>query len=299
MTHSKCYYETRPGIDSARYLFTYGLVSMLARKKREHQFFTEGRSNIDRHIMSDGYFEKGILDALRDVVEKSGHTGLMVDVGANIGNHTVALADLFERVESVEPHPILFHVLAANVMRNRLSNVTLHNFGLANEDASAILVNPAESHGAALVQGRSMLSQERLGRKAEDWGDEFSVELKSTADFFLSFGDALDRAFIKIDVEGMEQEIVTAMLPLLREFKPIVGFEWFTQAQPTLGATVAEIEGYELWGIHSLDEVGPNVALRGIRLLMKGREIRLEPIDLNNLAPVYTLALLVPAGKLS
>lgn len=299
MTNGKKYHEIRPGIDSVRYLLTYGLVTLLARKKRQHQFFTEGRSNIDRHILSDGYFEKGILDAIKYVVEKSGHNGLLVDVGANIGNHTVALADKFERVESVEPHPVLFHILSANVMRNGFSNATLHNFGLANEDAKAILVNPAESHGAALVKGRSMLSQGRLGRTDENWGEEFSIELKSAAAFFASFGDALNKAFVKIDVEGMEQEIVIAMLPVLNEFKPIVAFEWFTEAQEGLGRTAAQLDGYELWGIRSLDEVGPSMAVRVAKLLMKGREIRLEPIDLNNLARVYTLALLVPKGRLS
>lgn len=281
-----------------RYLVTYGLVSILAKKKRNHQFFVEGRSNIDRHILSDGYFEKGILEALRDVIDLTGHRALLLDVGANIGNHTVALAEKFNRVDSVEPHPVLFHILTANVMKNRLNNVTLHNFGLACEDTEAILANPSASHGAAMVKDRSMLSQGRAGLASTNFGDEYPIMLKSAETFFASFGPALNRAFVKIDVEGMEQEIVAAMIPTLREYKPIVGFEWFTEAQPELGRLVAELDGYELWGIHSLDEVGPKRVVRGLRLLFKGRQIRLAPIDLDNLARVYTLALLVPTGKL-
>ena len=295
---SKTYYEIRPGFDSLRYLLMYGVVTFLSRKNRAHQFFTEGRSNIDRHIISDGYFEKGVLDVLRTVIDRTGHRRLMIDVGANIGNHTVALANEFRNVESVEPHPVLFHILTANVMRNGLSNVTVHNFGLANEDTSAVLVSPAESHGAAMVKSRSLLSQERHGRTSEQWREEFPIELKDASDFLSAFGADLDEAFIKIDVEGMEQEIVTAILPVLETFRPIVAFEWFTQAQPELGQIVAALDGYELWGIHSLDEVGPNLILRGARLLMRGREIRLDRIDLDAVAPVYTLALLVPTGKL-
>jgi FkbM family methyltransferase len=222
----------------------------------------------------------------------------MIDVGANIGNHTVALAQKFDQVESVEPHPILFHILTANVLRNHLTNVTIHNFGLANEDTEATLANPAESHGAAMVKDRSLLSQERVGRTEENWGEEFTIQLRSAPAFLRAFGDKLNGAFIKIDVEGMEQEIVTAMMPVLEEYKPVVGFEWFTEDQPNLGRLVASLDGYELWGIHSLDEVGPNLALRAMKLLAKGREIRLAPIDLDNPARVYTLALLVPKGKL-
>jgi hypothetical protein len=149
-----------------------------------------------------------------------------------------------------------------------------------------------------MVKSRSLLSQERHGRTSEQWREEFPIELKDASDFLSAFGADLDEAFIKIDVEGMEQEIVTAILPVLETFRPIVAFEWFTQAQPELGQIVAALDGYELWGIHSLDEVGPNLILRGARLLMRGREIRLDRIDLDAVAPVYTLALLVPTGQL-
>lgn len=298
MTDARKYYEVRPGADSARYVAVYGIVTVLSRRKRKHRFFTEGSSNIDRHIVADGYFEKGILDALRDVIERTGHNELFVDVGANIGNHTVALADLFKQVESVEPHPVSYHALMANVLRNGLSHVTVHNFGLANEDTSAVLGEPLDTHGAAHVKGRSHLSAEHLGREEDDWGLEFPIELRSATEFMDAFGSKLDQGFIKIDVEGMEQEIVLAMLPSLEKYKPVVGFEWFTKAQPDLGEIVSGLDGYELWGIRSLDTVGPSLAWRAAKLLVKGRPIALERIDLDNVADVYTLALLVPNDKL-
>ena len=101
--------------------------------------FVDLGSNIDRHFLADGVFERGVIDLLRDLCVATGRTELMIDVGANIGNHTVALRDVFTAIECVEPHPILFRILQANVLRNAHQGVTCHNFGLAGDNARATL----------------------------------------------------------------------------------------------------------------------------------------------------------------
>jgi FkbM family methyltransferase len=294
------YYEFRPGLDTARYLVSYGFLSWLAKRaaKRPHRLFTELTSGIDRHILSEGLFEKGVLDLLADVIAATGHTELMIDVGANIGNHTVALARLFKQVESVEPHPVLYRILRANVLRNGLGHVTCHNFGLAGEDARGTLAEPANNHSIARVKERSQLAPEVFGLSSEEFGNEFAIDLKSTHSFFSQFLNKLDRAFIKIDVEGMEQEIITAMVPLLEQYKPLVGFEWFTKSQPELGDIVANLKGYELWGIR-MHDIGPNLMWRAAKLIFTGRSYKLERLDLGNLDEVYPLAMLVPTGRLA
>lgn len=293
------YYETRPGPDSLRYVLSYGLLTLLAKRARKRQFklFTELTSSIDRHILSEGLFEKGVLDLMTDLIVEVGNRGLMIDIGANIGNHTVALANLFDKVESVEPHPVLFHILRANVLRNGLSHVTCHNFGLAAEDTSGTLSEPADNHGIARVKERSQLPPETFGLSSEAFGNEFAVELKSAHDFVAGFGDKLDQAFIKIDVEGMEEEIITAILPLLAKYKPLIGFEWFTDAQPELTGIVSGLDGYELWGVR-MHDVGRNLAWRAAKLLFAGRSLSLERIDPAKLDAVYPLALLVPERRL-
>lgn len=293
------YFEVRPGVDSLRYLVSYSFLTLLAKRvrKRESRLFTEGASNVDRHILSEGFFEKGILDLLKDLVLRTGHDELMIDVGANIGNHTVALAPLFRQVESVEPHPVLFRILSANVLANRLAHVTCHNFGLANEDTSATLVSPTENHALGRVTERSQLAPETFGFSDDAPRTEFTIDLKSALAFFSRFEGKLDSAFVKIDVEGMEEEIITAIKPLLHEHKPVVGFEWFTKDQPALANLASEISGYELWGIRAHD-AGSSLAWRAVKLMFAGRSFGLERLDLNNLDEVYPLALLVPTGKL-
>lgn len=294
LNHKK-YYEVKPGPDMLRYLFEYAFVSRLAKraKKRDFRMFAEVTSNIDRHILTEGLFEKGVIDLLVDLIEVSGQRRRMIDIGANIGNHTVALAPLFDKVDSVEPHPVLFRVMMANVIRNRFTHVTGHNFGLASEDATATLAEPLENHAISRIKERSQLSPEVFGFSNEQFGEEFAVDLKNAREWVSQFAGDLSESFIKIDVEGMEQEIVTALRPLLEEHHPLVGFEWFTKAQPELTDVVLSIPGYALWGIR-MHDMGTNFAWRATKLLFTGRSYTLERIDPDRLDPVYPLALLVP-----
>lgn len=291
----KNYYEVRPGFDTVRYLFSYGLLTWLAKSaaKRPQRLFVEIQSNIDRHILSEGLFEKGVIELLRDLIVKTGRTEHMIDIGANIGNHTVALAPLFTKVNSVEPHPVLFRILEANAIRNGLGQVTCHNFGLAGEDTKATLTESASNHGLSRVRERSQLSPEVFGLSTEAFGSEFAIELKSAADFVGQFASSLDRTFIKIDVEGMEQEIVTALVPLLKKHKPLLGFEWFTKSQSNFTQIIGALEGYEVWGIR-VHDVGKNLLWRAVKLLFSGRTYTFEKLDFDNLDDVYPLAMLVP-----
>jgi FkbM family methyltransferase len=294
----KSYYEIKPGIDSVRYLISYGLLTMLARRarKRPQRMFVEITSNIDRHILSEGLFEKGVLDLLRDFCRKTGRTELMIDVGANIGNHTVALAPIFKRVEAVEPHPVLFRVLEANTIYNRLAHVRCHNVGLADENASATLTAAPDNHALNRVRERAQLPPETFGLTSGQFSDEYAIELRSAREFVGRFGSQLDRTFIKIDVEGMEQEIIVALEPLLRQYKPLVGFEWFTHSQTQLTQIVRSIPGYEVWGIRVHDS-GRSRLWRAIKMCFFGRAYTLERLDPDHLDAVYPLALLVPAAQ--
>jgi len=291
----KKYFEIKPGFDLVRYLVDYSYVTTLARraKRRPFRMFVELTSTVDRHVLTEGLFEKGVLDLLADLIRVSGHTRLMIDIGANIGNHTVALAPLFDRVEAVEPHPVLFHVMTANILRNNLSHVTGHNFGLAGEAATATLSETLEDHSICRVKERSRLSPEVFGLSADQFGEEFSIELRAADEFLSQYADDLSRAFIKIDVEGMEQEIIAAIAPLLEKHHPIVGFEWFTKAQPELTDIVKNIPGYELWGIR-MHDMGKNYAMRAAKLFFTGRSYKLERLDPEKLDPIYPLAVLVP-----
>jgi FkbM family methyltransferase len=293
---NKRYYEVHPGLPALAYLLKYSGVTYLgklAQKRGGMRMFVELASNIDRHIITEGAFERGVLDLLRDVCTETGHTDLMIDIGANIGNHSIGLQSVFNGIEAVEPHPVLFHVLMANKLRNGVAKMNCHNFGLAGVDTTATLTESIENHGLSRVRERSVLSAEVFGLSEESFGEEYAIELKSADAFVGQFAPRLSRSFIKIDVEGMEQEIIEALLPLIREHRPLVGFEWFTKSQPKLSEIATTIPGYGLYGIKMHDH-GKNYLLRSFKMLFSGRAYTLEKIDPANLDDVYPLALMIP-----
>ncbi|QOZ78436.1 hypothetical protein XH83_25260 [Bradyrhizobium sp. CCBAU 53351] len=297
-TERTSFFEVKPGFDAIRYLLSFGLLTLLARRarKRPAAMFVEISSTVDRHILSEGLFEKGVIEALHYVISRSGTTKLMIDIGANIGNHSVALAPLFQRVAAVEPHPVLFRVLEANMLRNRLPHVSCHNFGLGKTGGTVTLEESPDEHSISRVAERSMLPPETFGLSEQQFGNKYSIQLESAQDFVKQYADQLSETFIKIDVEGMEQEIIEALEPLLRQYRPLVGFELFTKAQPNLINIARSIPGYELYAIR-VHDTGRSKIWRSLKLLFKGRENTLERVDPDKLDEVYPLVLMVPVAS--
>ncbi|MGL5009782.1 MAG: FkbM family methyltransferase [Paracoccaceae bacterium] len=295
MNHTfRKYYEVRPFGDALRYLLAFSAASLLARgiRRRRHRFFQQGVGSIDRHIVTEGYFEKGTLDIMRRLIEVTGYRTQYLDIGGNIGNHAVALSDLFSRVDTFEPHPVLFKVLEANIAVNAISNITAHNFGLGNEDTEVTLVESNVEHGLSKVADRSALQDSVFHFDPTNNRKTFAVRIRNAKDMMATIPD-LANTFIKIDVEGMEQEILETIEPLIQSHRPIVSFEWFSKEQPDLMAFAERQNNYEFFGIECHDQ-GASKFLRALRIVISGRFYSFQPIRRDNVAPIYTLAVLVP-----
>jgi hypothetical protein len=105
---------------------------------------------IDERIYVDGIYEQRFLDFLRRRI-KSG--GVMLDVGANIGNHALYLRDLFNEVHCFEPSPRVTDRLDENIGLNGATNVRLHRLALGASD----VMTPFSSNREILARraGRS------------------------------------------------------------------------------------------------------------------------------------------------
>ena len=140
----------------------------------------------------------------------------VVEVGANIGSHTVGLAQKVGqqgRVIAIEPQPVIHQYLCANLALNSLFNVTTHNCGCgASEETLTI---PPIDYAAQTQQnfgGVSLLrSQEGIPVKVFPL-DQLAGELPSLR-------------LLKIDVEGMEGEVIKGASDLISRFRPCIYVE--------------------------------------------------------------------------
>lgn len=71
------------------------------------------RDHVGIRVQVDGLYEKPYLEFFIEWL-KFNFSGLALDVGANIGNHSVFFSKYFQKVMSFEPNPSTYHLLSYN-----------------------------------------------------------------------------------------------------------------------------------------------------------------------------------------
>jgi FkbM family methyltransferase len=141
---------------------------------------------------------------LRDLVQP-GDT--VIDVGANIGSITLALANAVGpagHVLSIEPHPRLFMSLKANIARNNVFHVEAINCALGQTEAILCLTDRREDDQNAVVSGGNMTDALEVPiRPLDSLAPPGPIEL------------------LKIDVEGYEYFVLKGATQSLRRIRKI------------------------------------------------------------------------------
>lgn len=291
------YYDFKPGFDALRRMWSLSLLKYLSRQMVRHKFrfFTDGVGYIDQQIAVDGLFERGLIDYICDVAVENKATDLYVDIGANIGNHVVGVASTFDRIVAFEPHPVLFHVLSANILANNIETAEVHNFGLGLSNDSLTLVENPENHGLSKIEDLSTMSADYFNLNEEAFSQQYKVEIKS-ADLALEpYYEVLENAFIKIDVEGMEFQIIQALMPILERQKPVLAFEWVPKEQPEMRELLDLLVDYRLFTV-SIHQ-SRFFLLRHLGNMLRGRRYEMRELDFDKLPSLIPLVFAIPKQK--
>ena len=137
----------------------------------------------------------------------------VIEVGANIGAHTVEIARRVGSTGGVfafEPQRLVFQNLCANIALNSLLNVECHWAAVGAEEGSVLV--PEVDPGQRGNFGGVSLRKVEQGRPVPCF----------TLDGFISMPQL---ALIKIDVEGMEADVIKGGLELIARFKPMLYVE--------------------------------------------------------------------------
>jgi FkbM family methyltransferase len=140
-----------------------------------------------------------------------------LDVGANIGNHSLYFADRFARVIAIEPNPVFCLAFRATLALNKLRNVELLECGLGAEAGTLAY----EQAGAANLGASRFLATAGDSPEARDCP---RLEIKIGDDVVDSL-DIPPLGLIKIDVEGLELAVLKGLRRTLTDQDPIVMFE--------------------------------------------------------------------------
>lgn len=169
-------------------------------------------------IFANGFYEQDFLDAFfhfTSARHQEFSTGVAVDIGANIGNHTAYFAPRFSRVVSFEANPLTFHILSANLMLNDLENVHAYEIALGAENAELEYVqNSGNNLGAS---GFSDLHKTFPGRR-------FTLPVRN-ADAVIEDCLAVEQGqirLIKIDVGPFSSKVLEGLHGTLSRHKPVL-----------------------------------------------------------------------------
>jgi len=177
--------------------------------------------DIGAQILAHGWYEDLLLQALfeRFLRDRAAafRAGVAVDVGANIGNHTLWFARRFARVVAVEPNPVCTHLLQASLLMNGVDNVHLLALGLS--DTAGERPFHADLHGNL---GRSGLAAELAASATRSF--PVRVERGDTVLDAPALA-GLPLRLVKLDIEGHELAALRGMAGLLRTQQPVVLFE--------------------------------------------------------------------------
>ncbi len=137
----------------------------------------------------------------------------ILDVGANIGNHTLFFSKFWGEVKvySFEPSSVIFKMLQRNIQLNNLESTNCFNIAVGNKMGSGRI-----SYNGQL--------ENNLGATKVDYEDAGEIQFITLDTFTLEHNlNAID--LVKIDVEGFELKVLKGMEQIIKEYNPYIWIE--------------------------------------------------------------------------
>ncbi len=143
--------------------------------------------------------------------ELKNFSGIIVDAGAHIGLFSLVASVFAEKVYAIEPHPINYNLLKANLIKNNVNNVITINKALWHKREKLKLYQGSNTSTHSIIHGGETY---------------YEVESITLEDIFNILEDEGFRKIdlLKIDIEGAESRIFEGKdTNILTRIEKIVG----------------------------------------------------------------------------
>lgn len=228
-----------------------GRRELLQKYLGRYRFHIDSTYPIESTIWLFGEYDDMMMRFLKAEL-KPGDT--FIDIGANCGAFTLAAAKMMEekgRIFAFEPGPPILARLRANLSLNpaveRMTEVIPK--GLGSSPGKFYYQEESHNRGNASLLHATGTPVEVI--RLDDWAHQHGIEKVDV---------------IKIDVEGMEYEVLAGGGELLSKAKPIIYFETLPDFQERSGHSLADL--YRLligfgYNIVSGEDLKSTVPLKG------------------------------------
>jgi FkbM family methyltransferase len=163
---------------------------------------------IDWYTLLHGCYEHDDVLLMRHLLSQISDA-IVLDIGANVGHHSLALAALVARVHAFEPYPPRLDSLRANIARNPQLPISIHPIALGDRDGAAPFRHTVDGHWAGV-----------------QYDPEGSLRFPMLhGDTYLNKQRIEHVHLIKLDVDGNELEILRGLRNTLNRDRPIIMVE--------------------------------------------------------------------------
>ena len=257
--------------------------------------FINIRKNIVKLDLADLEQKYLLMDCVREPenllvyrgIAKSKLARTFIDIGANCGHVSLSILNDYKKIFLFEPNPQLINLL--KIIFKGLPHVTLKPCAVVDEaNIGYLYLNVPRSSSGLATLGKFLV---------HDSSDFSSHKVRATTlENEVSFQD-LKNAYIKIDVEGLEDKVIDSMLDVIKKQRPIIGFE--ALSFELAKKCVLKFDSYEFYCARfSFIESGGALSKSPfgiIKALIFGGDIQVIKLDfnqhfnLNNFSQIYSV----------
>ena len=163
----------------------------------------------DQIFLKRNFYEYELFDKWKDCFPND---GLMLDIGANIGNHSLMYNHFFPNLEIWAFEPILENFILLKQNTENIPNILSFNVGVGSRTGVVNFeIDSANNSGSCKIS--SVLGNQNMIIALDD----------------VEFHDK-KISFIKLDVEGHELSCIEGMKNLLYKHKPLIWIEDYKEA---------------------------------------------------------------------
>lgn len=148
--------------------------------------------------------------------------GTFVDVGANVGQTLLWLRSVDEQRPWIgfEPAPASCESIRGLIRHNDFQNTTLIPAGLSDQAGTGTLHAGGSTDSSATIRGAGVQQDLSIEVKLLHGANLLASELSAPV------------GILKVDVEGMELEVIRGLKPLLQRDQPLIIFEVLPCSSP-------------------------------------------------------------------
>ena len=194
-------------------------------------------NNIDANVFFYGAFEKPLLFFLRDTLnalKTETPKAIFMDIGANVGHHSIFLSKFASQVLAFEPYPKVNMQFKQQIAHNNISNIQIFETGLSDRRETLNYYAPTGNN-----EGIGSFDESSIGKGNTSYG---KLELQE-GDQVIESDSWKDIKLIKIDVEGFEKKVIKGLTRTIEEERPVIVCE-ITYGQQLSFVSIEELKSY-------------------------------------------------------